>query len=157
MAETLLASTTANVKLAGLGARDTLRLEAGMPLYGHELGEDITPYEAGLGFAVHLKDRDFPGAKALATASSETVAQKRIRVGLTLAGKRVPREHYQILQHEQVVGEVTSGTFSPTLDHPIAMGFVAPELAEVGTELQIDIRGKHVTAKVAELPFYKRT
>ena len=140
-------------RAAGLGARDTLRLEAGMPLYGHELSEQINPYEAGLGFAVQLRDRQFPGRDALTKARDDP--QKR-RIGLSLDGKRVPREHYPILKSGVQVGEVSSGTFSPTLQKPIAMGFVTPDAAELDSELSVDLRGKRVSAKVVELPFYKR-
>ncbi|HEY2761419.1 MAG TPA: glycine cleavage system aminomethyltransferase GcvT, partial [Pirellulales bacterium] len=123
----------------GLGARDTLRLEAAMPLYGHELNEEINPLEAGLGFAVNLEDRSFPGSDLLAAIKRD--GPKRIRVGLELAGKRVPREHYAIFSGGQPIGETTSGTFSPTLQKPIAMGYVPPQFTAVGTELSIDIRG----------------
>ena len=145
-------------RAAGLGARDTLRLEAGMPLYGHELSESINPYEVGLGFACQLKDRTFPGRDALADISEQFKQGKaaRVRVGLAVEGKRVPREGYTILQGGTEVGTVTSGTFSPTLNVPIAMGFVSPSASEIGTELQIDVRGKPVAGKVVELPFYKR-
>lgn len=141
-------------RAAGLGARDTLRLEAAMPLYGHELSEQINPFEAGLGFAVHLKDRQFPGRDALAKLKGNP---GRVRIGLSMAGKRVPREHYAILQGDTPIGEVCSGTFSPTLQKPIAMGFVEPGVAEPGKELQVDIRGRSLPATVVELPFYKRT
>lgn len=139
---------------AGLGARDTLRLEAGMPLYGHELSESINPYQAGLGFAVNLKDRSFVGAEALRRRKDDPQQPKRI--GLTLTGRRVPREHYPVLAEGQGVGEVTSGTFSPTLDKPIAMAYVRPEAAAVGAELAVDIRGRPESARVVELPFYRR-
>lgn len=140
-------------RAAGLGSRDTLRLEAGMPLYGHELSEQITPYEAGLGFAVHLKGRSFPGRDRLAESRDNL---KKVRVGLVMEGKRVPREHYPVFSADARVGEVSSGTFSPTLQTPIAMGFVTPETAAVGQQLDIDIRGKRVAATIVELPFYKR-
>jgi aminomethyltransferase len=139
---------------AGLGARDTLRLEAAMPLYGHELNEETNPLEAGLDFAVNLKDRHFAGSDVLAAVKRD--GPKRVRVGLELAGKRVPREHYAIFAGDRTVGEVTSGTFSPTLQKPIAMSFVPPQYAAVGTELQIDIRGAREPAHVVKLPFYKR-
>ena len=139
---------------AGLGARDTLRLEAAMPLYGHELSEAIDPFQAGLGFAVHLKDRDFIGATAL-RALKDRPNQPR-RVGLELTNKRVPREHYPVLFKDETVGEITSGTFSPTLDRPIAMAYVQPIAAELGTELTVDIRGRGEAARVVSLPFYKR-
>ncbi len=138
----------------GLGARDTLRLEAAMPLYGHELNEEITPLEAGLGFAVNLEGRSFPGSSILAAIKRD--GPKRIRVGLELAGKRVPREHYAIFSAGQPIGEITSGTFSPTLQKPIAMGYVPPQFAQPGTELSIDIRGVSEPAHVIKLPFYKR-
>ena len=139
---------------AGLGARDTLRLEAGMPLYGHELTEEITPLEAGLGFAVNLEDHNFPGADALRAIKND--GPKRIRIGLELSDKRVPREHFGIYAGDQPIGEVTSGTFSPTLQKPIAMGYVPPQQSEPGTELSIDIRGTRQPARVVKLPFYKR-
>jgi len=140
---------------AGLGARDTLRLEAAMPLYGHELNEETNPLEAGLEFAVNLNDRRFPGSDVLAAVKRD--GPKRVRVGLELAGKRVPREHYAIFAEGRAVGEVTSGTFSPTLQKPIAMGYVPPQYAVVGMELQIDIRGAREPTRVVKLPFYKRS
>ncbi|NLF71125.1 MAG: glycine cleavage system aminomethyltransferase GcvT [Candidatus Anammoximicrobium sp.] len=139
---------------AGLGARDTLRLEAGMPLYGHELSESINPYQAGLGFAVNLPDRSFVGAEALRRLQGDPQQPKRI--GLTVAGRRVPREHYAVLAEGQGVGEVTSGTFSPTLDKPIAMAYVRADAAAPGTELAVEIRGRRESARVVELPFYRR-
>ena len=138
----------------GLGARDTLRLEAGMPLYGHELNELVHPYEAGLGFACHLVGYDFPGRDALLRI--QKTALHRVRVGLEMSGQRVPRQGYSILCGGQPVGEVTSGTFSPTLKKPIAMGFVAPTAAQPGTGLEIDVRGRTEPAHVVELPFYRR-
>ena len=140
-------------RAAGLGARDTLRLEAGMPLYGHELSEELTPFDVGLGFAVQLKDRTFPGSEALSTLKSQP---SRERIGLKLDGKRVPREGYAVYQGDKEVGEVTSGTFSPTFAYPIAMALVSPGIAKVGQSLDIDIRGKRLPGEVVELPFYKR-
>jgi len=139
---------------AGLGARDTLRLEAGMPLYGHELSEELTPFDAGLGFAVQLKDREFPGSEVLKQAKTKP---NRERVGLKLAGKRVPREHYPVCLGEKQIGEVSSGTFSPTFNHPIAMAMISPGVAKIGDELNVDIRGKLLPAQVVKLPFYQRT
>jgi aminomethyltransferase len=138
----------------GLGARDTLRLEAGMPLYGHELSEQINPIEAGLGFACHLVGYDFPGRDALLRIQKQP--QPRVRVGLEMAGQRVPRQGYPILYNGQPAGEVTSGTFSPTLKKPIAMGFVEPSAAKLGLELKVDLRGRTEPAHVVELPFYQR-
>jgi aminomethyltransferase len=140
---------------AGLGARDTLRLEAAMPLYGHELNDKINPLEAGLHFAVNLKDRHFPGSDVLAAVKRD--GPRRVRIGLELASKRVPREHYRIFADGRAIGEVTSGTFSPTLQKPIAMGYVPPQYAGIGSELQIDIRGAKEPTRVVKLPFYKRT
>ena len=144
----------AGAKAAGLGCRDTLRLEAGMPLYGHELNEQINPYEAGLGFAVSLEGRTFPGIEVL--KRSKANPNLRRRVGLVLSGKRVPREHYDVLADGNIVGEVTSGTFSPTFQHPIAMAYVDSNSSEPGSELSVDIRGKQEPAVVVKLPFYKR-
>jgi aminomethyltransferase len=149
------AGVPAGVQAAGLGARDTLRLESAMPLYGHELSETINPFEAGLGFAVSIDhDRQFMGADALRRAAE--TAPKRVRVGLELSGKRVPREHYAVLSGGSAIGEVTSGTFSPTLDRPLAMAYVPPSYSAEGTELAIDIRGRQEPAKVVPLPFYRR-
>jgi aminomethyltransferase len=139
---------------AGLGARDTLRLEAGMPLYGHELSEQVDPLQAGLGFAVNLKDRDFIGKGAIIERQRRGGLPRR--VGLKLTGRRVPRQHYNILSEHRKIGEVSSGTFSPTLGAPIAMGFLEPEFVACGTEVVIDIRGVEETATVVELPFYRR-
>jgi len=139
---------------AGLGARDTLRLEAGMPLYGQELSEGVDPFEAGLGFACHLVGYDFPGRDALLKIQEQPPQRKR--VGLELAGRRVARHGAPILVGDEVVGEVTSGTYSPTLEKSIAMGYVSRGLAVVGAEFQIDVRGRREEAKVVPLPFYRR-
>jgi aminomethyltransferase len=138
----------------GLGARDTLRLEAGMPLYGHEISEETHPFEAGLGFACHLVGYDFPGRDALVRIQQQPLT--RVRVGLELPGQRAARQGYTILRDGQAVGQVTSGSFSPTLGKPIAMGYVRPEAAGPGTPLEIDVRGRREPAVVAELPFYQR-
>ena len=140
---------------AGLGARDTLRLEAALPLYGHELSESIHPFQAGLDFAVNLDGHYFPGSDALEKASREP--SRVIRVGWKLDGKRVPRENYPVLSADGAqIGHVTSGTFSPTLQLPIAMGYCQPAFARPGTEVRIDIRGRQEPATVVELPFYRR-
>lgn len=137
---------------AGLGCRDTLRLEAAMPLYGHELNEQIDPFQAGLAFAVDLEGRTFVGRDALAALGPP----RFVRVGLELSGKRVPREGYAVLAGNETIGHVTSGTFSPTLDRPIAMAYVRPACATVGGTLDIDLRGRPEPARVATLPFYRR-
>lgn len=138
----------------GLGARDTLRLEAGMPLYGHELSEQINPFEAGLGSACHLVGYDFPGRDALLAIQSQ--APKRVRVGLELLGRRAAREGSSIYADNQQVGLVSSGSFAPTLQKVVAMGYIAPDYAEPGTVLEIDIRGRRESARVVRLPFYRR-
>lgn len=140
---------------AGLGCRDTLRLEAAMPLYGHELNETIDPYTAGLGFAVKLDAADFIGSTALVTAKAK--ANRPRRIGLELAGKRIAREGALVFSGDKQLGHVTSGTFSPTLEKSIAMAYVPAEFAAVGTALEIDIRGKRETACVVKLPFYRRS
>jgi glycine cleavage system T protein (aminomethyltransferase) len=150
----IAAAKTVGGTAAGLGARDTLRLEAAMPLYGHELGETINPIQAGLGFAVNLKDRTFIGSEALARFAADK--SQSVRIGLELTGKRVPRQGCAVLHEGKVVSEVTSGTFSPTLDKPIAMAYVQPTAQAIGTNLQIDIRGTLHPATVVPLPFYQR-
>lgn len=138
----------------GLGARDTLRLEAAMPLYGHELNETIDPLTAGLGFAVKLDKPLFVGKDALLAIRDRQ--DRPVRVGLELAGRRIAREETPILVDGAVVGKVTSGTFSPTLQKPIAMGYVPATAAAAGTSLAVDLRGKIEPAQVVALPFYQR-
>ena len=138
----------------GIGCRDTLRLEAGMPLYGHELGEDIDPFQAGLGFSCHLVGYNFPGRDALLKIKESS--PKLVRVGLELEGRRAARHGCEVLKDGKQVGEVTSGSFSPTLEKSIAMAYVAPDVAKAGSELSVDIRGRREPAVVVELPFYSR-
>ena len=152
----LLAGREHGIEPVGLGARDTLRLEAGMPLYGHELSETIDPFTAGLGFAVSLGDRSFLGSDALAKLKDAPRTMQRI--GLQFGGRRAAREGAGIVDSDgRSVGRVTSGTFSPTLQLPIAMAYVAPELATVGTSIEVDIRGTSTEAQIVPLPFYKTT
>ena len=141
-------------KPCGLGCRDTLRLEAGMPLYGHEIDENINPLEAGLGWAVKFDKGEFIGREAL--LKEKNTPSGRVRVGLELPGKRIPRELYPVTKNGAALGKVTSGTFSPTFNKPIAMAYVPANLSAVGTDLDIDIRGKFEPCKVVPLPFYKR-
>lgn len=148
----LLSLGAVGVLPAGLGCRDTLRLEAAMPLYGHELAEDINPLQAGLQFAVDMDGRDFIGREALAHVGSGLP----VRVGLEIAGKRPAREGYRIFHGGKDVGYVTSGTFSPTFEKPIAMGYVEPDAAQAGTEVEVAIRGRRESARVVKLPFYHR-
>jgi glycine cleavage system T protein (aminomethyltransferase) len=142
----------AGLPAAGLAARDTLRLEAGMPLYGNELGPDVTPYEAGLGRVVRLdKPGDFVGRAALAKRAKE--GPRRTLVGLVARSRRVPRHGYAVLSGSAEVGVVTSGAPSPTLGTPIAMAYVA--IGATGP-FGIDVRGKAEPADLTELPFYDR-
>jgi aminomethyltransferase len=142
------------VQAIGLGARDTLRLEAAMPLYGHELTEQINPIEAGLGFAVSFGDREFVGRAALEQFAKD--ANLPVRIGLQLDGKRVPRQGSDVLRGESRVGEVTSGTYSPTFERPIAMAYVDSSVQAPGTRLAADVRGTAYGAVVVPLPFYER-
>lgn len=139
----------------GLGARDTLRLEAGMPLYGHELSSTIDPYSAGLGNFVKLGKGDFGGRMALERLSN---APSKRRVGLILEDKRPARQGSVVLVDGKPVGEVTSGTFSPTLQKPIAMALVERSIAWPPGDglVSVDIRGTVVSARVVKLPFYRR-
>lgn len=139
----------------GLGARDTLRLEAGMPLYGNELGRDTTPYEAGLGRVVKLdKAGDFVGREALTRANS--AGPRRKLVGLIVRGRGIARHGYELFADERRTGSVTSGTQSPTLSQPIAMAYVTPSDSEPGTILNVGVRDQRVPAEVVPLPFYRR-
>ncbi|MDV8149487.1 glycine cleavage system aminomethyltransferase GcvT [Arthrobacter sp. B10-11] len=144
---------------AGLACRDSLRLEAGMPLYGNELSRDGNPYAAGLGPVVSLaKESDFVGRAALEAlkAGGAGSTSGRKLVGLKGLGRRAGRGHYPVLKDGNVVGEVTSGQPSPTLGYPVALAYVDVEHSEVGTALDIDLRGKAEPFEVVALPFYKR-
>jgi aminomethyltransferase len=139
----------------GLGARDTLRLEAGMPLYGNELDLDSNPFEAALGRVVKLeKPGDFVGKAALEKIARDGPARKL--VGLIVEGRGIARHGYPVFSGERRTGVVTSGTQSPTLAVPIAMAYVAPGDAEPGTVVDVEIRGARVPARVVTLPFYRR-
>jgi aminomethyltransferase len=143
----------------GLSCRDTLRLEAGMPLYGHELTTDLTPFDAGLGRVVKFdKDGDFVGREALLAAAGRAEQNPpRVLVGLVAEGRRVPRAGYAVVAGGEVIGEVTSGAPSPTLGKPIAMAYVDAAHAAPGTPgVGVDIRGSHEPYQVVALPFYKR-
>ncbi|MCL4132696.1 UNVERIFIED_CONTAM: hypothetical protein GTU68_058966 [Idotea baltica] len=139
----------------GLASRDTLRLEAGMPLYGHELSEEINACQADLRFAIQMKNRDFVG-KAAVLAGRKDV-ELPVRVGLQLEGRRAAREGCDILKDGNRIGFVTSGTFSPTLQKSISMGYVNRSCTDVGTEVIVDIRGKSHPAVVVDVPFYQRS
>ncbi len=151
----LEAGKGAGVVPVGLGARDTLRLEAGMPLYGNELDKDTTPYDAGLGRVVKLgKEGDFVGRAALEKVAAEGPRKKL--VGLVVRGRGIARHGYEVYSGGRRTGVVTSGTLSPTLGEPIAMAYVAPADAEPGTILDVAIRDQRVAAEEVALPFYKR-
>lgn len=153
--EELVASgQPAGLKPCGLGCRDTLRLEAAMPLYGHELSENVDPLTAGLGFAVKLEKANFIGRDALLKFKDQP--NRPVRVGLKLESRRIAREHSEVFVGSERAGEVSSGTFSPTLEQSIAMAYVTKVHAKIGTSVEVDIRGKREPGIVVSLPFYKR-
>lgn len=149
------AGTDSGLVAAGLGCRDTLRLEAGMPLYGHELTEEIDPLSARLEFAVYL-DKDFVGRDALRAIAGR--GPERVRVGLRLQSRRIARQGCPVFvaRGTEPIGEVTSGTFSPTLQASIAMAYVTRAHSRPGTTLEVEIRARRETAVVSDLPFYSR-
>ncbi|WP_143415175.1 glycine cleavage system aminomethyltransferase GcvT [Geobacillus sp. E263] len=139
----------------GLGARDTLRFEATLPLYGQELSKDITPIEAGLGFAVKTnKDADFIGKDVLKKQKEEGTARKL--VGIEMIDKGIPRHGYKVFANGEEIGFVTTGTQSPTLKKNIGLALIKTEFTEMDTEVEVEIRGKRLKAKVIATPFYKR-
>ena len=135
----------------GLGARDTLRLEAGMPLYGHEMDDVISPLETGLGFAVKMDKEDFIGKKAL---QSREITRKR--VGLSITGRGIARENCPVYVGDKQIGITTSGTHCPYLGKPAAMALLDLAHTEIGTQVEVEVRGRRITAEVVSLPFYKR-
>jgi aminomethyltransferase len=139
----------------GLGARDTLRLEAGMALYGHEIDATTTPWDAGLDWIVKLGKGDFVGRGALEAARADGPPRRRL-VGFEVEGRGIARQGHRLLAGGREVGHVTSGTFSPTFERALGMAYVESALAAPGTAIEIDVRGKSVPARVAALPFYKR-
>jgi aminomethyltransferase len=138
---------------AGLGARDTLRLEAGLPLHGHELGPGITPLQAGLGWVVRWDKGDFRGRAALEAERERGIA-RRLR-GISVEGRRPAREGARVVADGIDVGAVTSGNFSPTLGHAIALALIAPDV-EIGAKVQLDVRGQLLDGEVVKLPFVRR-
>jgi len=142
------------IRPAGLGARDTLRLEAGMPLYAHELTEEWDSITAGQAWCVDLS-KDFIGAEAMRRVEDE--GPTRRLVGLELDGRRIARQHYQVYGRGRPVGQVTSGTLSPTLGKSIAMALIAAEFAEPATDVEVDMGSRRAAARVVTLPFYKRS
>ena len=139
----------------GLGARDTLRLEAAMPLYGHEMDETINPFEAGLSFAVKTEKNDFIGKDALTAYLSSAETPRRIRTGLKVKGRGIVREHCAVFYQGKNIGMTTSGTFCPWLKQPLAMALISSEYAGPGTPLEADVRGKMTEVETCALPFYK--
>ncbi|MCP4684102.1 MAG: glycine cleavage system aminomethyltransferase GcvT [bacterium] len=141
-----------NLELIGLGARDSLRLEMKMSLYGNDIDQATTPVEAGLGWIVHW-DKDFIGKEVIAQQKAEK--PKRRLICLELEGKAFPRHGYKIFDGEKEIGEVTSGTFSPSLKKPVALGYVARRKARIGSTVEVEIRNKRYPAVVVKPPFYK--
>ncbi len=138
----------------GLGARDTLRLEAAMCLYGQDIDETTTPLEAGLGWLVHLNSKgDFIGRSVLETQKAEGVSRRL--VGIQMQGRHIARHDYPIIVQGQTVGKITSGTLAPTLGNAIALGYVPKPLSKIGQELEIEIRGKTYPATIVKKPFYR--
>lgn len=146
-------SPNAVIRPAGLGARDTLRMEAGMPLYGHELGEEVDSLTAGQAWCVDL-GKDFIGADAMRRLKDGGLPRRL--VGLELEGRRIARQHYRVFSAEREIGEITSGTLSPTLGKSIAMAYVDSDYSLTGTATEVEISGKRVPASVVPVPFYKR-
>ena len=145
---------TAGVVPCGLGARDTLRLEAAMALYGQDINESTSPLEAGLGWVVHLDSKgDFIGRSVLEQQKAAGV-EKRL-VGIQMQGRHIARHGYPVLYEGKSVGEVTSGTLSPTLGKAIALAYVPTQLSKIGQELEVEIRGKAYPAVVVKKPFYR--
>lgn len=140
---------------AGLGARDTLRLEAAMALYGHEIDDSTTPLDAGLGWVVKTGKGDFLGREVLVGQKEHGLSQKL--VGFEMVGRGIGRQGYPVCSQGEAVGRVTSGSFSPTLEKAIGMAYVPPELAQPGTPIEIQVRKKAVEAMVVAIPFYKRS
>lgn len=139
---------------AGLGARDTLRFEAKLPLYGQELSETVSPLEAGLGFFVKLDKGQFIGRETLARQKSEGVPRKL--VGVELIDRGIPRSHYPVYAGDSRIGEITSGTQSPTSKRNLGLALIDSSHASIDTELTVEIRGKRLKAKVVKTPFYKK-
>ncbi|MEC4893168.1 MAG: glycine cleavage system aminomethyltransferase GcvT [Oscillatoria sp. PMC 1051.18] len=145
---------SAGVTCCGLGARDTLRLEAGLALYGQDIDNTTTPFEAGLGWLVHLESKgDFIG-RAVLEAQKKVGLQHKL-VGLQMEGRYIARHDYPVVYDEEVVGKVTSGTFAPTLGKAIALAYVPTHLAKIGQQLAVEIRSKTYPAQVVKKPFYR--
>ena len=140
----------------GLGARDTLRLEAAMPLYGHEMNETVNPFEANLSFAVKMDKADFVGKEALSGKENPSLSGGKVRVGLKAIGRGIIREHCPVFYQGKNIGTTTSGTFCPYLKQALAMALIDTEYSGPGTKLEADVRGKMIEAETCVLPFYKK-
>ncbi len=138
----------------GLGARDTLRLEARLPLYGHEMSDSISPLEAGLGIFVKLNKEDFNGKTALVKQKEEGL--KRKLAGFEMVERGIPRAEYPITKDGKEIGWVTSGSFAPSLNKNIGLALIKAEYVSIGSEIEVNIRNKGIKAKIVETPFYKR-
>lgn len=148
----LEAGKTEGLIPCGLGARDTLRMEAAMPLYGHEMNDEMTPKESGIGFFVKMDKPDFIGKAAIEAKGAPTIK----RVGLQITGRGIAREHCDVYVGNEKIGHVSSGTHCPFLGKAVAMAFVPVEYATVGQQVQVDVRGRRIDAEVIKLPFYKK-
>jgi aminomethyltransferase len=142
-----------DIQACGLGARDTLRIEMGYSLYGHEIDEDKNPFEVGLGSFVKIDKRDFIGKASLMGIMERGVKKKLL--GFEMVERGIPRQGYKILTDDVLIGTVTSGTLSPSLEKPIGMGYLKTDI-EFGDEIEVEIRGTRRTAKIASVPFYKK-
>ncbi|MEG0450905.1 MAG: glycine cleavage system aminomethyltransferase GcvT [Lysinibacillus sp.] len=143
------------VVAAGLGCRDTLRFEAGLPLYGQELSQNISPLEAGIGFAVKLNKEDFIGHDALVAQKENGLPRKL--VGIEMIDKGIPRHGYKVMKDGQEIGEVTTGTQLPSSKRNVGNALIDSQFTTIGTELEVEIRGKHLKVVIVETPFYKRS
>ncbi|UWE04744.1 glycine cleavage system aminomethyltransferase GcvT [Laceyella sacchari] len=152
--EILAAGKEQGVLPCGLGARDTLRFEARLPLYGQELSPEISPLEAGLGFAVKLDKGDFIGRDALAKQKESGLARKL--VGIEMIDRGIPRSHYPVYAGDERIGEVTTGTQSPTLKKNVGLALLKTEFTDLDQVVEVEIRGKRLKARVVKVPFYKR-
>jgi len=143
------------IEPCGLGSRDTLRLEAGMCLYGNDIDESTTPFEAAIGFVVKLEKGDFIGKGAL--ANEKAVGIRRKRVGISMLDKGIPRQRFEVLKDQVKLGSITSGTFSPLLNRGIAMAYVTSESASAGQRVNVKIRERLVEGEIVKFPFYDST
>ncbi len=152
--ERLFAAGAASLLPAGFGARDTLRLEAAMPLYGHDMNDDISPLELGIGWAIDLEKPSFCGRDVLVKESQQ--GSRRKLVGFEMIDRGIPRQDCLIQKGGREIGKVTSGTFAPTLQKNIGLGYVPAEASSIGNEIEIIVRDKPLKAKIVKRPFYKR-